>query len=341
MPPRKTIDEVKKRIYELSDGTVELLTKEYINNKQKLELCCKCGEPFERDYEHINRGQIFCKKCSQEIVADKLKYSLDDVKQLIAEHGCEYIDGEYENNNSKLTIRCRCGEVFEKSLLKFLSGQDRCRECGKENFIQSKRKYNPEQAKVEFAKYGYTMIGEYVDLSTPVKCLCKRGHECYIKLGLLPAKESSCPDCHSIDYGGIDSSLDKALRGRLSAWKNEVKKFYDYRCPITGDTDDLDVHHLTSFSVILESILRNYNINKQEEIDTCLLDDDCSEYYSFLQELLAYHNVDMGILISRSVHTQFHQQYGYKDNTPEQFNEFLIENYSITLEEIQKGKVCY
>ena len=92
MPKRKTIDEVRQRIFELSNGTTELLSTEYVNSGTPLKLKCgKCGKIFERDFEHINRGRIWCEKCSHEIASEKNRFSLDHVIDIIRDHGCEYV----------------------------------------------------------------------------------------------------------------------------------------------------------------------------------------------------------------------------------------------------------
>ena len=335
MPERKTIEEVRKRISELSDDKVILLSEEYINNKQPLDLRCSCGNIFQRDFEHINRGQILCQNCSKKIVSENYRLSLDYIKDKIKESGCEYISGDYVNNKSLLTIRCKCGNIFQKSWAKFSSGQDHCPDCGKKNLVDSKLKFSAEQAKDEFLKYGFTMIGEYKDLLTKTKCICSRGHKCDIVLGYLQHHQSNCPICHEIDYGGWGVDFDKAVRARLSKWRSDIKNAYNNTCPITGYTSGLDVHHLLSLTNILNDISNELGIEKSKTINTCDFKDDESDYFIFMDKIISYHDIYSGILIHKDIHIKFHQEYGYGNNTPQQFNEFLINHYSITLNEIQ------
>lgn len=76
-------------------------------------------------------------------------------------------------------------------------------------------------------------------------------------------------------------------------WRNKVLKAYQYQCAITGskkkEAGDLVVHHLYSATVRNE---------------------------------LAY-NVNNGIVLTRQIHTMFHLEHSYYNNTLEQFISFL------------------
>ena len=54
---KKTIDEVRKI---LSSYECSLLSKEYINNRQKLDIECKCGNFFNKSLESMNRYKNIC-----------------------------------------------------------------------------------------------------------------------------------------------------------------------------------------------------------------------------------------------------------------------------------------
>jgi Zn finger protein HypA/HybF involved in hydrogenase expression len=131
MPKKKTYEEVKLNIEATNSGTVLLSTK-YEGTKMPLEFKCKCGKTFKRTYDKFMAGAYYCVECKKSMLSEMYKFSLDEVKQIIREGGCEYVSGEYVNNQSILTIRCSCGNLFEKKLLKFRSGQNRCPKCGSE-----------------------------------------------------------------------------------------------------------------------------------------------------------------------------------------------------------------
>lgn len=130
MPKRKTLDEVKSEIESVCQGESVLISSEYVNTKTPLLFKCSCGKLFSRSYEKFINSSHKCNECKNRRLADAYKFSLDDVKKIISESGCEYISGDYTNNQSLLTIRCSCGEIFTKKFIKFRSGQNRCRKCG-------------------------------------------------------------------------------------------------------------------------------------------------------------------------------------------------------------------
>lgn len=134
MPTRLSYEEVKQSIESMNTHGTILLSTDYENNRTPLLFKCGCGRTFERSYYKFMNGTFTCAECRKQLLAEKYKFSLDDVRKIISESGCEYISGDYKNNQSVLTIRCSCGNVFEKTLLKFRSGQNRCPECGSQNY---------------------------------------------------------------------------------------------------------------------------------------------------------------------------------------------------------------
>lgn len=134
MPRKKSFEEVKQSIEaSCNDGTI-LLSEEYNGRKSPLLFKCSCGRTFIRTYDKFISGAHNCPECRKKTLAQRYRFSLEDVKRLISESGCEYLDGEYKNNQSVLTIRCSCGAVFKKKFLKFRDGQNRCPKCGSENY---------------------------------------------------------------------------------------------------------------------------------------------------------------------------------------------------------------
>ena len=348
MPKRKTIDEVRQRIFELSNGTTELLSTEYVNSGIPLKLKCgKCGKIFERDFEHINRGRIWCEKCSHEIASEKNRFSLDHVIDIIRDHGCEYVQGDYKNSDSKLLIKCSCGNIFEKSLKKFTSGQDRCPECGHMALIKAKTKYTAEDAKYIFSQKGYKIIGEYKNAYTPVECLCQNGHKCQLILSQFLQHCSGCNQCaiearsgrNHWNYKGGISLLEDNIRQALTIWKNDIRNCYKV-CPISGEYGiNADIHHLISLSTIFQEAVVELDIDiesKRTKISDFVNE---TEYKELLNKIVQKHDFYSGILISKEIHVLFHREYGYGHNTLEQFDEFLKQYYKISLKDIQEKYV--
>lgn len=58
------------------------------------------------------------------------KLSYQEVKEYIESYGCELLSEKYVNNETKLRIKCKCGNIFKKSYINFKhGGQRQCVKC--------------------------------------------------------------------------------------------------------------------------------------------------------------------------------------------------------------------
>ena len=118
-------------------------------------------------------------------------------------------------------------------------------------------------------------------------------------------------------------NLYNYIRQRLVPWRNKIREEHNYTCELTGSRSNIVVHHIRSFNLLLEEcidildfpIYDDFSSYTQEQLD-CFME-------SFLELQESY---GAYVCISEGVHKEFHKQYGYGDNTLEQWNEFVI-NY--------------
>lgn len=129
------------------------------------------------------------------------------------------------------------------------------------------------------------------------------------KLGLLK------PKAEGVFYG-----LGSFTHRNNADWKKESAKNCNYRCVISGDSFD-DIHHLYSRNSIISDMFRKHpdwdpNINFNDL-------PDCTK--KIIAE--AYYNEQslhpLGVCLRHDLHKQFHDKYGYGDNTPSQFYQFV------------------
>ena len=340
MPERLTIEYVKGFVRDKSKGECEVLSNEYINSVTPLLVRCKCGEEFCRTFNKLKQNTVYCKKCSVEYKAEQFRLNLDDVIENISQKGCEYISGEYENNRSLLKIRCRCGNVFEKSYAKFMHGQDRCPECGRKSLAESKTKYSVDDVQREISKDGYCILdkSKYIDAATPIECVCKRGHVFNLIFSEYLGGHSGCKKCSAIrnaykrhwNYKNGDSLVEEALRAAVNSWKKDIKKSYGMKCCITGMKSNIVVHHLTDYKTIVEEVSRELNIPILERIRDY---DDYEDFILFKERFVEKHTEKTGIPITKKVHSQFHQKYVQRA-TAENFDKFLKETYNTCLDDV-------
>ena len=96
----------------------------------KYNFMCKCGNVFERTLNKvINNNQTTCLECSKQSAKNKLNHNYLYVKQYIESFGNKLLSNEYINNETKLEIQCKCGEVFYRTFTIFKDQQ--AHHCGK------------------------------------------------------------------------------------------------------------------------------------------------------------------------------------------------------------------
>jgi len=115
-----------------NNSNCELLSDIYNNMNDKLDFKCECGEIFATTFSAFKlANQRQCKKCGYLITASKMKLSYEEVKRRIEIKGNELLSTEYKNNNTKLKLKCKCGEIFYRKLDNYMNGSDCCDYCNK------------------------------------------------------------------------------------------------------------------------------------------------------------------------------------------------------------------
>ena len=118
--------------------------------------------------------------------------------------------------------------------------------------------------------------------------------------------------------------LSHYLRCHNSTWKTESIKACNYRCVISGERFG-EIHHLVSFNSILSETLSNYNIKLKDSFSEYTFPElvDISSKFEGTQN-----KYPLGVCLKKELHREFHNQYGYGGNTPEQFDCFLQKQIS-------------
>jgi hypothetical protein len=105
----------------------KLLSKEYRNNKQKLEYRCVCGNISTIAFADFQSGKR-CWECKTKRKADMDRLSYDFVENEFKNGGCILLSEIYINAHQKLKYKCECGEITFITYDKFKAGQ-RCEKC--------------------------------------------------------------------------------------------------------------------------------------------------------------------------------------------------------------------
>ena len=139
---------------------------------------------------------------------------------------------------------------------------------------------------------------------------CSRS--CYEAARRQSLRNNSSDNCYK--------AIRDYIRDGLATWRRDMLSKFKYTCCLTGVHNNLVIHHCVSVNTLLNKAI--------EEIQLPLYDkfsDYTDEQLNSLMEHFLYIQGHDGInvCITQDVHKQFHKQYGYGNNTYEQWKEFV------------------
>ena len=204
---RMTIDKISQ---EMNKENYKLLSKEYKNNKSKLEIKCLRNHIFETTWDYWKTGNR-CPHCSGNI-----KYTYEQVKDIIK---------KYKNSNEKLEVMCPKGHIYKTALSNYLRGR-RCPACNNEikanrlKDISKKRMHNYEFIKNEIEKDGSILLADkYKGNKIPMPIKCPKGHMHNASWGSY-LQGSRCPQCNESKG---EKFISKYLNDNNIKYKSQYK----------------------------------------------------------------------------------------------------------------------
>lgn len=133
--------------------------------------------------------------------------------------------------------------------------------------------------------------------------------------------------CHPINPG-VYNYLSEYIRKRNKQWKKDSALHCNYKCIVTGERFH-EIHHLYGMNLILQETLQDLGYSEDISIDK-LSNSDLDLILNHFYEV--QDKYPLGICLTKEVHKEFHDDYGYGNNTPEQFKEFLnVHNYDLKI----------
>lgn len=328
---------------EFENHNFKLITKkeDYKNAKQKLEYTC--NEHPEEGIQHINydnlkQGDIGCKGC---LLNKNIEKAVEYYSKICNERDMKLINIERDENR-KYVIYYICNKhksegVNHISASNLMSGQG-CRFCGITTRALQKRVSLDKVNKV-FKYKGYVIINDlnevYQGNTSVINYICNK-HE---YLGVQQTNyanvstATTCKECikdlirgenHYLWKGGI-SPLHNYIRDKISEWKNQSLKYFDYKCLFTDEHKHIVIHHLFAFNMILDTALKILNLDVRDKVNKY----SKQELDNILLTVNKLHEkYGLGIVLCKDIHILFHKEYGTGGNTKEQFVEFIKRYYS-------------
>lgn len=120
------------------------------------------------------------------------------------------------------------------------------------------------------------------------------------------------------------NTISEYVRKKIYPWRKKFAKSKNFTCELTGSSDEVVVHHIRGFNLLLEEtvcvlnfpIYDKLSMYTKEQLDTLV------KTFLLIQE--TYHSY---ICIDEKIHKHFHGIYGYGSNTEEQWNDFINTHY--------------
>ena len=227
------------------------------------------------------------------------KLSYEEVKDFIEECGCKLLSKEYENSTTRLKVQCACGEVFDTNFKIFKKGQRQCKQCLNEITYRKVKKFIEE--------CGCKLLStKYVNARTKLKIQCACGEVFEVCFNHFKNDgQQQCAECGIKKRTGenhpkYNPNLTEEEREELRSYpqyRQFVKQVYEndnYTCRCCGDNKNgIESHHLNG-----------YKWDKTNKV-----------------------NPINGITLCEECHKEFHKLYGRRNNTIEQFREFIYDKY--------------
>lgn len=235
-----------------------LLSTEYINNREKLDLKCPNNHYYSVSYSNFKQGKR-CPTCRNEKLNKKYKKNIQEVKTDIEKiEGYLLISDTYINSDKKLEIRCPNGHLFFMSYKNFHNVGQRCPYC-------QNKKVDFNDVIYAFKKHGFILISTEEDYTTNTNKLdfiCEKHQDLGIQqIGYVYVKRGQgCEGCFKEKISGENSHLWKGgitsenLLFRSSSkykdWRTKVFIRDNYTCQCCGNSisNKLQVHHIDNFS---------------------------------------------------------------------------------------------
>lgn len=273
-----------------------------------------------------------CKYCGKEKSADAIRISYATVLEEFKKKDLILATKEYKTSDELLDFICEHHKEKGVQKIRYRAVKDGqgCRFCGTERQSE-KRKHSFEFVKTEFEKRGYTLMDkEYIQTREKLNYVCKVHPEevQQIEFRALYNQNQGCRLCaieaisgeNNWNWKGGISSLSMYLRQFLLEWKKESMKLCEYKCVISGEKSNgsFEVHHLMAVNLIVSKILKEAGLEAKPKIQDYSDSEMDTLIYLFVRE----NNKLYGVVLKPCFHKLFHENYGYGNNTPEQFEEF-------------------
>ena len=160
----------------------------YVDAKTSVECVCADGHTCYPIPGNVQQGDGICRIC-----AGKDKDTSEENFYVFVEKQGGKVVGTYINAKTKVGCICKNGHVCFPTPNKIQQGGGICKVCAGNDLETAK---NVFRAKIE--EFG-RVEGDYINNSTPVKCICSKGHICFPTPSSVQQGHNMCRRCAGND----------------------------------------------------------------------------------------------------------------------------------------------
>jgi hypothetical protein len=210
------------------------LDSTYNGNKNKDDLICQEGHKTKICFDKFkNRGDR-CSECS-----GNEKWTYEEVYKAFKDKGCELLETEYINNQTKMKYKCKCGNGSSITLGNFNSGH-KCSKCGGNEKLKYETVYKA------FKDQGCELLEtEYINTLTKMRYRCECGNESISSYNNFRSG-NRCKECGLLKRTGANHPRFKKDRTRMD--RTKILSF-DYRKLHILNDDPNYANHVQSKNV--------------------------------------------------------------------------------------------
>ena len=268
---------------------------------EKEFVCINCGENYKSNKKNskycsmkcrreYNRIHYKCDCCGKDIIIQRSRYNRllnNKLRNIFCSRECN------TKFQTKLVTKVCENCHNEYKICKAFENTQRF--CSRSCYEEYRTKMSVTHIRKICPVCGKEYISSYAEqMFCSVECRGKNDRSPYTKLG---------------EY----------LRANNRHWRENILKTKGVKCELTGKTDNIVLHHIRSFNLILQETLSllclplyespyDYTDKELKEI---------RDLFKNVQNKYGY------AIISDDIHKLFHSEYGYGNNTENQWNEFI------------------
>lgn len=284
----------KEEIYEkLNKKGYSWIEGEYKNRNSKIVV-------EENGYKAVVSVGIIMKGQGAKFFFSKNPYTIDNIK-LWLKRNSEYslVSTEYIGANEPLILYCSKHGEFEITWNKLLQGRG-CQKCSNRN-----KKYTLQEIKELLSEINPNieiLSKEYKDCFTKLTVKCKiDGNVWNVTWHNLLANGNGCPECKRQSFKGENNHR---YNPNLTDEEREIKRNYEEypiwrECVYKRDGYSCQICNSSKSGELVAHHKNGWNWCKEQRFD-----------------------VNNGVTLCSDCHKDFHNIYGYGDNTEEQFEEW-------------------